>query len=91
MVSKDSALQKLEHEKLIAITKAMTLDEQQSMAMGLKTEVLNKELHRRETLALNLVDSVTEVIRSYLEQPADLEHSESLIKELRKTLRVKDE
>ena len=91
MVSKDSALQKLEQERLIAITKAMTLDEQQSMAMRLKTEVLNQELHRRETLALNLVDSVTEVIRSYLEQPADLEHSESLIKELRKTLRVKDE
>ena len=37
MVSKDSALQKLEQERLIAITKAMTLDEQQSMAMGLKT------------------------------------------------------
>ena len=91
MVSKDSALQKLEQERLIAITKAMTFDEQQSMAMGLRTEVLNQELHRRETLALNLVDSVTEVIRTYLNEPADLEHSESLIKELRKTLRVKDE
>ena len=87
----NTMMKKVEHKELCRIIKAMTVEEQTVVALALKTDILKQELTRRELAALNLVDSVTDVMKRYLNEPADLDHSELLIKELRQVLKVKGE
>ena len=82
---------KVEQRNLLHIIKVMTDEDKRTVAMGLTTNILKEELCRRELLALNLVDNITDVIKSYLDKPANLDNSEALIGELRQVLKVKED